>query len=186
MVPVFGGGSFSRNTPSLFAMLTCLHFRSRFIDHLKSTRAFWGSFWVLWCFVFQHLAKHECFRSVFFLRNGVPFLWCCSGALCADFSRFSFLGLLVACAVVLCWLWARRVWSGRLGPGIILVVFLGRLFGAPIGHMDSAEMHKNKLVWGYLCAKSGSQNRCMRASLFLKQLFSRMFIEFWRAPFGSK
>ena len=29
-------------------------------------------------------------------------------------------------------------------PGIILVVFLGRLFGARNGHMDSAEMHKNK------------------------------------------
>ena len=141
---------------------------------------------MLWCFVFQHLGKHALFHSGFFLRNGVPFLWCCSGALCADFWRFSFFGLLVACAVVLGWLWARRVWSGRLGPGIILVVFLGRLFGAPNGHMDSAEMHKNKWVWGYLCAKGGSQNRCMRAPLFRKQLFSRVFLEFWRAPFGSK
>ena len=108
-------------------------------------------------------------------------------ALCVPtFGAFLFLACLVACAVVLGWLWARRVWSGRLGPGIILAVFLGRLFGARIGHMDSAEMHKNKWVWGYLCAKGGSQNRCMRASLFLKQLFSRVFIEFWRAPFGSK
>ena len=40
------------------------------------------------------------------------------------------------------WLWARRVWSGRLGPGIILVVFLGRLFGARNGHTGSAEMQK--------------------------------------------
>ena len=79
---------------------------------------------MLWCFVFQHLGKHALFHSGFFLRNGDPFLWCCSGALCADFWRFSFFGLLVVCAVVLGWLWARRVWPGRLGPGIILVVFL--------------------------------------------------------------
>ena len=141
---------------------------------------------MLWCFVFQHLGKHVLFHSGFFLRNGVPFLWCCSGALCADFWRFSFFGLLVACAVVLGWLWARRVWSGRLGPGIILVVFLGRLFGARNGHMDSAEMHKNKRISGYLCAKGGSQNRCMRASLFRKQLFSRVFLRIWWAFFGSK
>ena len=126
--------------------------------------------------MFSSICGNMRFFIRFFLRNGVPFLWCCSGALCADFWRFSFFGLLVACAVVLGWLWARRVWSGRLGPGIILVVFLGRLFGARNGHMDSAEMHKNKWVWGYLCAKGGSQNRCMRASLFRKQLFSRVFL----------
>ena len=141
---------------------------------------------MLWCFVFQHLGKHALFHSGFFLRNGVPFLWCCSGALCADIWCFSFFGLLVAFAVALGCLWARRVWSGRLGPGIILVVFLGRLFGARNGHMDSAEMHKNKWVWGYLCAKGGSQNRCMRASLFRKQLFSRVFFPISASTFWFK
>ena len=120
------------------------------IEVYKPLTIYWGTFVVLWCFAFQHLGNYALFHSGFFLRNGVPFLWCCSGALCADFWRFSLFGLLVACAVVLGWLWARRVWSGRLGPGIILVVFWGRHFGARNGHMDSAEMHKNTWVWGYL------------------------------------
>ena len=141
---------------------------------------------MLWCFVFQHLGKHALFHSGFFLRNGVPFLWCCSGALCADFWRFSFFGLLVACAVVVGWLWARRVWSDRLGPGIIFVVFLSRLFGARNGHMDSAEMHKNKWFGTIYVQRAARRNHVMRAPLFRKQLFSRVFCEFWRAPFGSK
>ena len=136
----------------------------------------WGSFWVLWCFVAQHLGKHALFYSGFFLRNGVPFLWFRSGALCADVWRFSFFGLLVACAVVLGWLWARRVWSGRLGPRIMLVVFLGRLFSARNGHMDSAEMHKNTWFWSYLWAKGGSQ-QSFHASLSVPKagVFSSVF-----------
>jgi hypothetical protein len=83
-------------------------------------------------------------------------------------------------------LWARRVWSGRLGPGIILVVFLGHLFGARNGHMDSAEMHKNKWFGSYLCAKGGSQNRCMRAPLFRKHAFSPLFLRILAGTFCFK
>ena len=137
---------------------------------------------MLWCFVFQHLAKPSVFVRVF----SFEILLLCSGALFSTIWRFSFFGLLVAFAVALSCLWARRVRSGRLGPRIILIVFWGRPFGARNGHMDSAEMHKNKWVWGYLCAKGGSQNRCMRASLFRKQLFSRVFLRILAGPFGSK
>ena len=83
---------------------------------------------MLWCFVFQHMAKNVCFHSGFFLRNGVPFLWCCSGALCADFWRFSVFWL-VGC---LC---------GRLGlalgsPGLVGPPWardhFGCFFGSPL------------------------------------------------------
>ena len=121
-----------------FCYVDLLAFSIEVYRPLKIYTMILGAFWVLWCFVFQHLGKHGPFHSGFLLRNGVPFVWCCSGALCAERGRFSFFGLLVAFAVALGCLWARRVWSGRLGPGIILVVFLGRPFGARNGHMDSA------------------------------------------------
>ena len=59
---------------------------------------------------------------------------------------------------------------------LMLVVFLGRLFGTRNGHMDSAQMHKNTWFWAYLCAKGGSQ-KSLQVSLSVPKaaVFSSVF-----------
>ena len=94
-----------------------------------------------------------------------------------------------------CWLSVRSSWvgfglagSGRaaLDQGSFWLFFLVASLAPEMVTWILPKSTKNKWFWDYLCAKSRSQNRCMRAPLFRKQLFSRLFVEFWRAPLGSK
>jgi len=117
-----------------------LAFSTEVYRPLKIYAMIWGTFWVLWCCVFQHFAK----PSVFTRGFSFGILFFCSGALFSTIWRFSFFGFLVAFAVALGWLWARWVWSGPAGPGAFFAVFLDRRFGAQNGHMDLAQMHENK------------------------------------------
>ena len=103
MGPVFGAGSFSRNTPSLFAMLTCLHFQSRFIDLKKSNNDFGGHFGCSGALFSSIWGNMRFFIRVFsfemvFLFSGAAL------ALCVPtFGAFLFLA---------CWLPVRSSWVG--------------------------------------------------------------------------